>query len=525
MATALAASLSPPSNPPSVVNALAASFGPPASPSVEAPASPSPRQTQSMIAPKPPAAAMKSAAEAKKAKGDARRAAADVPSAAQSGSVDMTPASTPQIDPHNVPSVVVESSSGERTVPLKPSHPAGPPAPPPADEHAAVATSPGIEPARKHDRPPTGEWFANESQPLSTSSAAYDDLDEVPKSNRGPIIIAAVAGGLTLIGAIVIALLPKPVHKPLRGEEAIASAPTSGAASAPAAASAPPASAVATAPAPSSGAPSVPATPSRGGDAEPDGDGEPDAGRAGRNRGESAGGRQSAGRRRAAVAAKPAPVAEKPAASAPRPQPAVAARPVAKEPPAHVEKVDSKPKPTATRVAAASHPAAAPTERPTSSAKHDKSVPEGFKDPFATEPTPAKNAANESAQADFFIKLGRQKLGASDLGAAATNFNKAREYDPRSADAVAGLGEVAFEQGDYSGAAVHLKQALRLSPNRPRYLVLLGQAYYKLGKAKDAVGEYKKALRADPSNQEAQHSLDVAERSSSRAANRTADAC
>jgi cytochrome c-type biogenesis protein CcmH/NrfG len=59
---------------------------------------------------------------------------------------------------------------------------------------------------------------------------------------------------------------------------------------------------------------------------------------------------------------------------------------------------------------------------------------------------------------------------------------------------------------------VHLKQALKLSPNRTRYLVLLGQAYYKLGRPKDAVTEYKKALRADPTNQEAQHSLEVAER-------------
>jgi cytochrome c-type biogenesis protein CcmH/NrfG len=42
--------------------------------------------------------------------------------------------------------------------------------------------------------------------------------------------------------------------------------------------------------------------------------------------------------------------------------------------------------------------------------------------------------------------------------------------------------------------------------------VLLGQAYYKMGRAKDAVGEYRKALRLDPGNQEAQHSLEVAER-------------
>jgi cytochrome c-type biogenesis protein CcmH/NrfG len=59
---------------------------------------------------------------------------------------------------------------------------------------------------------------------------------------------------------------------------------------------------------------------------------------------------------------------------------------------------------------------------------------------------------------------------------------------------------------------VHLKQALRLSPNRARYLLLLGQAYYKLGRPRDAVGEYKKALRLEPTNQEAQHSLEVAER-------------
>ncbi len=42
--------------------------------------------------------------------------------------------------------------------------------------------------------------------------------------------------------------------------------------------------------------------------------------------------------------------------------------------------------------------------------------------------------------------------------------------------------------------------------------MLLGQAYYKLGKPRDAAVQYKKALRIDPNNQEAQHSLEVAER-------------
>jgi tetratricopeptide (TPR) repeat protein len=144
------------------------------------------------------------------------------------------------------------------------------------------------------------------------------------------------------------------------------------------------------------------------------------------------------------------------------------------------------------------------------SGKPKGKLPDGFHDPFASGAT--KPAAIESGQAEFYIKLGRQKLNASDLNAAATNFNKAREFDPRSAEAFAGLGEVAFEQGDYNAAVVNLKQALKISPNRARYLVLLGQAYYKLGRAKDAVAEYKRALRIDPSNQEAQRSLDVAER-------------
>jgi tetratricopeptide (TPR) repeat protein len=127
--------------------------------------------------------------------------------------------------------------------------------------------------------------------------------------------------------------------------------------------------------------------------------------------------------------------------------------------------------------------------------------------------TKAKPEKSESAgQADFFIKVGKQRLSSNDLTGATTNFNKAREYDSRNPEALAGLGEVAFEQGDYGGAANHLKQAIKISPNKPRYLVLLGQAYYKLGKAKEAAGEYRKALRIDPSNQEAQHSLQVAER-------------
>ena len=124
----------------------------------------------------------------------------------------------------------------------------------------------------------------------------------------------------------------------------------------------------------------------------------------------------------------------------------------------------------------------------------------------------SKTESENPGQADFFVKLGRQKLGSNDLSGASTSFKKAREYDGRNSDALAGLGEVAFEQGDYSGAATRLKEALHIAPSRARYRVLLGQAYYKLGKPKEAAGEYRKVLKSEPNNQEAQHSLQVAER-------------
>jgi eukaryotic-like serine/threonine-protein kinase len=371
------------------------------------------------------------------------------------------------------------------------------------DEHAPTTQTSQVQAAPLPPPPslpgrsePSGEWFDKEFQTARAPGAvSYDELDDdLPKRNKGPIIIAAVAGGLTVLAVVGFLLLPKPEHKPLRGENA--TAPAAAAAPAPATPAADPAK-------PDPAAPAVAAAP-------------------------------------AASAAAPAPAAPAPSVAAPAAPAAEPAKPEAVKA-AVVE--PAKPAPTTELVPddvirTASKPdkapppakedkhAAAKADKPEKSEKPAKvagtektsdkkksSMPEGFKDPFA-EPAaaPAKaTSPGDAAQADFFVKLGRQKLAASDFGAAAANFTKAREYDARSAEAMAGLGEVAFEQGDYNGAAVHLKQAVRLS-GRARYLVLLGQAYYKMGRAKDAAGEYKKALRIEPGNQEAQHSLEVAER-------------
>ena len=498
-----------PASAPAVATPVVPSMGPPTRPraaAVEQLPPSSPRETLAMTTlGQHGAADKKPKKETKKAESAAPepaapatvepRRATPVPATSAAGSVEVAKTPTRAADAVNVPSVVVESSSQDKTVPAKmaPGEPAAPLPPPPAVESAA----------KKADS--TGEWFSSDSQPMRTipGAASYDDFDEVPRKNRGPIIIGAVAGGLTLVGIVVIALLPKPAHKPLHGEESgatakqSASAQTAGVNPQPSGAAAQP-SRVATPPsgtpvATASGAATQPsaaasATPPSGTAAAPSTPVAKPATPA------------------PAVAAKAATPTEKPEKA---PKPAAVATKSKESPPAKVEK-------PATRLAAAEKPSAhePPAEKPAATDKHrHEKTPPGFKDPFAPDaPKPAAAHTGESAQAEFFIKLGRQKLNADELAAAAVNFNKAREYDAKSPDAIAGLGEVAFEQGDYAGAVVHLKQALRLAPNKPRYRILLGQTYYKLGRSREAVTEYKRALRLDPNNEEAQHSLEVAER-------------
>jgi len=131
-----------------------------------------------------------------------------------------------------------------------------------------------------------------------------------------------------------------------------------------------------------------------------------------------------------------------------------------------------------------------------------------FDDPFADA------APGKGQQAEYFLKIGREKLDAGDVTNAMIQFKTARQIEPRNPDAVAGLGECAFEQGDYEGAVASLKQAVKIAPRRTRFQVLLGQAFYKLGRTAEAIDAYKKALKQDPGNQEAQRSLEVAERKS-----------
>jgi serine/threonine-protein kinase len=497
----------PPSSAPAVATPVVPSMGPPTRPqaaAVEQLPPSSPRQTLAMTTLGQHAGtADKRSKQDKKSKGE--KAAPEkvevkpltpAPATSAAGSVEVNKTPVRAADAANVPSVVVESSSQDKTVPSKMARGApAPPLPP------APTPAPAAEPARKKGDP-TGEWFSSDSQPLRTipGAASYDEFDELPRKNRGPVIIGIVAGGLTLVGIVVIALLPKPQHKPLHGEKPAAQAAT--------ASQVKPAQPSGTAIQPSGAAAQGSITAS-GATAQP---GQPAvAAASGTTTAAQPSGAPAPTATPPAVAAKPATPADKaptkPATPAVKQTPKPALANATPPPPAKPEKP--------IQLAAADKPSThePPAEKPAPSERHrHEKVPPGFKDPFAADAPKPSAHSGESAQAEFFIKLGRQKLNASELAAAASNFNKAREYDARSPDAIAGLGEVAFEQGDYAGAAVHLKQALRLAPKKSRYLILLGQTYYNLGRAREAVSEYKRALRLDPNNREAQHSLEVAER-------------
>ncbi len=121
------------------------------------------------------------------------------------------------------------------------------------------------------------------------------------------------------------------------------------------------------------------------------------------------------------------------------------------------------------------------------------------------DPTPPQNG--DAAQAEFYVKLGRTALQKGDAVGAAAAFNKAREFDAKNADAIAGIGEVALMQGYYDDAVVHLERAASLAPRSARIQDLLGQAYLGSGKPKQAAAAFHRALKLNPNDESAKKGL------------------
>ena len=125
------------------------------------------------------------------------------------------------------------------------------------------------------------------------------------------------------------------------------------------------------------------------------------------------------------------------------------------------------------------------------------------------EPKPTEKQV-DAGKAEFYARLGDRDLAGGDLLAAATNFNKARELDPRNPTAALGLGEIALGQGSTSAAVSHLRRAVKLRPGSSRAHTSLGEALLASGKRRDAAASFRRALKIEPGDARAQAGLDEA---------------
>jgi len=67
----------------------------------------------------------------------------------------------------------------------------------------------------------------------------------------------------------------------------------------------------------------------------------------------------------------------------------------------------------------------------------------------------------------YLVAAGNEDLNLGDIDRAQRYFERAREVDPISADALAGLGDAAYRRGDAARARAYLAEAQRLNAEAP----------------------------------------------------------
>jgi tetratricopeptide (TPR) repeat protein len=72
----------------------------------------------------------------------------------------------------------------------------------------------------------------------------------------------------------------------------------------------------------------------------------------------------------------------------------------------------------------------------------------------------------------YLIAAANQELGLGEFARAQTYLERAREADPTSVDAVAGLGDLAHRRGRDDEARAYLERARRMDPNAPAVRLL-----------------------------------------------------
>jgi len=125
--------------------------------------------------------------------------------------------------------------------------------------------------------------------------------------------------------------------------------------------------------------------------------------------------------------------------------------------------------------------------------------------------TPPSDEASPDKKAEFFANLGKQQLAQGDAAGAAASFKKALELDGKNVPAVIGMGEIALRQGLFGDAIAHLKKASRLAPKSSYVFTLLGEAYLGTGNNSLAADAFKRALQLDPDNTRARDGFNDAQ--------------
>ena len=115
----------------------------------------------------------------------------------------------------------------------------------------------------------------------------------------------------------------------------------------------------------------------------------------------------------------------------------------------------------------------------------------------ATQLTPQEAPQTASPGALQHIQAGLAARQQKQVDVEITEFQKATELDPNSADAAVNLGEAYMEKRDYGGAIPPLKHALELSPELPVADQLLGFALLSQGYPAEAIPHLEKVGALD----------------------------
>jgi spermidine synthase len=110
-----------------------------------------------------------------------------------------------------------------------------------------------------------------------------------------------------------------------------------------------------------------------------------------------------------------------------------------------------------------------------------------------------KNTFNRSSS----YNLAKLYLGAGDVGAAISLYEKVLELYPGDAEAANGLARVYVTRNERLDAALNLAKIAASGTQKASYQNTLGWVYYSMGDFRDARKALKKAVRLEPGNSEA----------------------